>query len=62
MYYSAMCGIVQELELGISQSLGSVSGRPDPTGKSASETRKIVNVQDSSQDTVEPSTAVPHSK
>jgi len=40
-------------DLGLSRSLRSVSDRPDPTGKSISETRKTKNVQNSSQDTAE---------
>jgi len=40
--------------LGVSQSLRSVSDRPDPTGKSISEARKLKNVQNLSQDTAEP--------
>ena len=49
--------LVKEHELGISQSLRSASDRPEPTGKSVSEARKMNNIQNSSQDTAEPAAA-----
>jgi len=49
--------VVKERDLGISQSLRSASDRPEPTGKSVSEARKINNVQNSLQDTAEPPAA-----
>lgn len=48
---------VKEHDLGMSQSLRSATDRPDPTGKSVSEARKMKNVQISSQDTAEPAAA-----
>lgn len=45
---------VKERDLGVSQSLRSASERPEPTGKSVSEARKIQNVQTSLKGTVEP--------
>ena len=54
--------VVKERDLGVSQSLRSASERPDPTGKSVSEARKMRNVQNSSQDTVEPVAALEKSK
>ena len=49
--------VVTQHDLGVSQSLRSVSDRPDPTGKSISEARKMKNIQNSSLDTVEPAAA-----
>ena len=50
--------IVKERDLGVSQSLRSVSDRPDPTGKSVSEARKTKNVQNSLPDAVQPAAAL----
>jgi len=49
--------LVKERDLGISQSLRSASDRPEPTGKSLSEAKKMNNVRNSSQDTAEPAAA-----
>jgi len=53
-----MLTFVKGHEFGISQSLRSVSDRPDPTGTSVSEARKLKNVQNTSQDAAEPAAAV----
>jgi len=59
-----MLMVVKDRDLGVSQSLRSASDRPDPTGKSVSEARKMKNVpvQNLSQDTAEPTAAPAHSK
>jgi len=46
----------------MSQSLRSASDRPEPTGKSISEARKLKNVKNSSQETAEPVTAAVNRK
>ena len=53
---------VKDTDLVVSQSLRSASDRPDPTGRSISEAKKMKNVQNSSQDTTKPAAAAADTK